>query len=100
MEEADGNPAYGQSCYESSMNTTGLPWSTIETCFTEEYLTVQTAAMKATPPHDYVPWCLVDGTLVENTNLIQKYICDAYTGVKPQSCTSLLQEETSVCYNT
>lgn len=91
MEEAEGNPSQGQSCYESTMgayNAT-LPWSTISTCATEEFTEVTTAAMNATPDHDYVPWCLVDGAVLENTNLLQKAICDAYTGTPPSSCSFL-----------
>lgn len=54
MEEAEGVPSYGQSCYESNMNTTALPWSVIEACSQdkEESDLVQTAAMKNTPAHD------------------------------------------------
>ena len=65
MEEAEGDTAQGQACYESSMNTTALPWSVIDACFTEEAATVQTAAKKATPSHDYVSWALVDGAVIE-----------------------------------
>ena len=36
--------------------------------------------------HVDVPWVLVDGVLLENTNLLQKAVCDAYTGTKPSSC--------------
>lgn len=91
MEEAEGNPTYGQSCYESTMgayNAT-IPWSTISACSVDEFSEVTTAAMNATPDHDYVPWCLVDGELLENTNLLQKAICDAYTGTPPSSCSIL-----------
>ena len=83
MEQAEGNPASGESCYTSTMNTTALPWSTVKACSTDEADYVQTAAMKATPTHDYVPWALVDDVLLERTNLLQKTICDAYTGKIP-----------------
>lgn len=86
MEEANGDPTKGESCYTSTMDTKALPWSTVATCAKEEESLVQTTAMKATPIHDYVPWVLVDGTLLENTNLLQKTICDAYTGQTPASC--------------
>eukprot|EP00598_Pedospumella_elongata_P014643 CAMPEP_0184986726 /NCGR_PEP_ID=MMETSP1098-20130426/17474_1 /TAXON_ID=89044 /ORGANISM="Spumella elongata, Strain CCAP 955/1" /LENGTH=69 /DNA_ID=CAMNT_0027511079 /DNA_START=35 /DNA_END=241 /DNA_ORIENTATION=+ len=68
------------------MNTTALPWSTIQKCTTTEADLVQTAAMKNTPAHDYVPWPLVNGVVLENSNLLQKAVCDAYTGVPPASC--------------
>jgi hypothetical protein len=51
MEEADGNPSQGQSCYEKTMNATALPWSTVASCVEDEYDLVQTAAMDATPKH-------------------------------------------------
>jgi hypothetical protein len=52
MEEAEGVPSAGQSCYESTMNTTALPWSVINDCASTESDAVQTQAMKATPSHD------------------------------------------------
>lgn len=36
--------------------------------------------------HDYVPWVLVDGVLLENTNSLLSAICKAYTGPPPASC--------------
>lgn len=99
MEEAEGNPSQGQSCYEKTMNATALPWSTIASCVEDEYDLVQTAAMDATPKHQYVPWVLVDGTLLENTYTLQKAICDAYTGTPPASCAHYLKAA-EPCYNT
>jgi hypothetical protein len=52
MEEAEGQPTAGQNCYETSMNTTALPWSVVNDCASNEADIVQTAAMKATPQHD------------------------------------------------
>lgn len=98
MEEADGNPTYANSCYTSTMNTTALPYSVVNDCYNNEYDTVMNAAMKATPAHDYVPWALVDGTILANSNLVQKAVCDAYTGTKPASCRNF-QDVVGVCYN-
>ena len=64
-------------------NATSIEWSTISDCAINNANTVQTAAMKATPDHDYVPWVLVNGNVVENSNALQKAICDAYTGSNP-----------------
>lgn len=86
MEEAEGDPTQAESCYNSSMNSTGIPWSTIDSCSNDESYLVQTTAMKATIPHDFVPWVTVDGEYLEHTSLLQKAICDAYTGTKPVSC--------------
>ena len=52
MEEEDGNPAKGESCFTNTMNSTGLSWNTVSTCASDEYDLVQNAAMKATPKHD------------------------------------------------
>ena len=52
MEQAEGNPLMAESCYASTMNTTALPYSVIETCTKEEADVVQAAAEKATPKHD------------------------------------------------
>jgi hypothetical protein len=41
MEEEDGNPAQGQACFESTMNTTALSWSTVDACLKDEYDLVQ-----------------------------------------------------------
>lgn len=55
--------------------------------------------MVATPDHDYVPWVLVDGTLLEYTNLLLPAICMAYEGPKPPSCTKAhgVRDSKSVC---
>ena len=90
MEKAMGNPAQGQSCFESSMGNSTLTWSTVNDCVNNESVKVQTAAAEATPSdHTYVPWCLVDGTLIKHEQLLQQYICDAYTGSKPASCSKM-----------
>jgi hypothetical protein len=61
----------------------------IDSCHTTEFNDVQMAAMKATPSHQYVPWVLINGNLLQNTKLLQKAICDAYSGTDvPSSCRS------------
>jgi hypothetical protein len=90
MEEEDGNFSKGESCYESTMNTTALSWNTVQTCFDEEYDLVMNAGMKATDPdHTYVPWVKVDNELLEYSSFLQKAVCDAYTGPAPESCKHL-----------
>ncbi len=96
----DGNPAYAQSCYESSMNTTALPWSTVAACYATEANDVQNAAASATPKHDYVPWVLVDHAVLEQQSLLQYSICKAYTGTPPASCRgSLASAPSGACFN-
>lgn len=92
MEEADGNPAKGQSCYTSSMANSTVSWSDVSTCVDKEFNTVTGAAAAATPKHDYVPWTLVDGELLSNTNMLNMAVCNAYTGTKPSSCRSFTIE--------
>lgn len=53
MEEAEGNPAKGQSCYESTMNSTAVSWSTIADCAANEEAAVQNEAMAATAPTNH-----------------------------------------------
>jgi hypothetical protein len=56
--------------------------------------------MSATPTnHQYVPWVLVNGVVVENTNDLLQTICNAYTGTPPASCKSRLADEPARCYN-
>ena len=87
MEEEDGNPSMGESCFNSSMNSTSLTWNTVESCYENEYDLVMNAGMKASDSdHTYVPWVKVDGELLEDTNQLQKAICEAYTGPPPTSC--------------
>lgn len=87
MEEEDGEFSKGEACFESTMNSTDLSWNTVETCFNDEYDLVMNAGMKATDPdHTYVPWVVVDNTLLEHSGLLQKAVCDAYTGPPPASC--------------
>ena len=98
MEQQEGNPASAEGCFSKTMANSGLSWSTVQACANTEAKVVQDAGAKATPKHDYVPWPLVNGVVLENTNLLQKTICDAYTGPKPTSC-KLLASEKSICLN-
>jgi hypothetical protein len=87
MEEHEGDPTFAEACYTSTLATSsGVSWDTILTCSSDEADEVQAAAALATPTHDYVPWVLVDGTLLEHTDLLQATICKDYTGPTPSSC--------------
>lgn len=100
FQKLEGNPAFAESCYQSTMNATALPWSTIQSCFDNEYSVVQGAAKDATPKHDYVPWVLVDHTVLEQSSLLQYAICKAYTGTPPASCNGMLSSPPKdVCFN-
>eukprot|EP01031_Cornospumella_fuschlensis_P036403 gene36403-44157_t len=86
METYEGNPSYASSCFSKTMANSGLAWSTVTECSAKEGSDVQNQGALATPKHDYVPWVLVDGTLLSNTNLLLQSICKAYTGPAPASC--------------
>lgn len=97
MEEEDGDFSKGEACFNSSMNSTALSWSTVDSCFNDEYDLVMNAGMKATDPdHSYVPWVTVDNTLLEHSGLLQKAVCDAYTGPPPTSCQRFETEAAAV----
>lgn len=90
MANAQGTPALGEKCYnDAGMVATGLAWSSVQECSVTESGAVQAAGKTATPAdHQYVPWVLVDGELLEDpdTTLLTS-ICSAYTGSpEPISC--------------
>lgn len=100
MEQNEGDPTKAQACYESTMDTTALPWATVQKCYDNDFNTVQYQAYLATVPlnHTYVPWVVVNNVLLNNQNLLQKAVCDAYTGPSPPSCKSLVEKETQLCF--
>jgi len=105
MEEAEGDPAQGQTCYQESMlnaNVTDIPWSAITNCAATQRIDMMTTGMKNTPEHQYVPHVEVSGEVLDNNNLLQKAVCDAYTGTPPESCRSLQtepEEKIQLCEN-
>jgi len=100
MEEAEGDPTKGATCYSQTMTNTTIPWTTINDCATQDFNTVQSAGAKATAPtdHTYVPWVLIDGELLDQDDTLLKQICDAYTGPAPKSCKRLMGEDQKRCY--
>lgn len=99
MELAEGDPSVSESCYNENLaESVGISWDVISTCASEESDDVQAEAALATPTHDYVPWILVDDTLLEHTNALVASICKAYTGPSPSSC-KFTNTEHSVCLN-
>jgi interferon, gamma-inducible protein 30 len=49
MELAEGDPTKGESCFSSTLASSGLTWQTVVECSEQEELDVQNAGMKATP---------------------------------------------------
>jgi len=94
MEEATGDPNAAPGCYAAHAVNSSIPYSAIADCATNQFNVVQTAAMKATPSdHQYVPWVLIDGEVLDNTNQLVTAICAAYTGPPPASCRKLTDNE-------
>lgn len=77
-----------EACYSSTLAKSGFAYSEVTDCASKEGQDVQNEGKKATDVtgHTYVPWVLVDGTLLDNTNLLLHTICADYTGPKPASC--------------
>lgn len=99
MEEADGDPTQGEDCFSKTLGDSKVTWSSVEACAKDDVAQMQAAAATATPEHDYVPWCLVNGEVLEHTELLTKKICDSYTGTAPKSCKRLSEPSTDVCWN-
>ena len=84
-----------ESCFTSTMASVALDYSEISACAVNEELDVQKVGKAATDltGHTYVPWVLVDGTLLDNTNLLLRTICAAYTGPTPASCPAVTADD-------
>lgn len=94
MELNEGAPSAAEPCFAKTLATTqtALTWSTVNTCAQTEASATQNEAMKATPTHDYVPWILVNNAVLDNSNLLTRAICQAYTGPQPASCKAFASE--------
>lgn len=100
MELNEGDPNAAPNCFATTMANSGLSYATVTDCAAKEANDVQAQGALATPTHDYVPWVLVDNTLLSNNNLLTAAICKAYTGPTPASCKKFAAKATAdVCYN-
>ncbi|XP_041059644.1 gamma-interferon-inducible lysosomal thiol reductase-like [Carcharodon carcharias] len=73
-----------------------VPWADIENCVTGNLgnkLMHQNAELTKAlnPPHEYVPWILVNGKHTEDledeaVNSLFNLVCSMYSGVKPKTC--------------
>jgi interferon, gamma-inducible protein 30 len=94
-------PKPAQGCAKSS----GLDWTTVDTCVTggEGKKLIAANANRTdnlNPPHQYVPWLTVNGTLVADPPTggpsqadVVSAICAAYTGKAPACCSAEALEE-------
>jgi interferon gamma-inducible protein 30 len=99
MELNEGDPTAAPNCFATTMAKSGLSYTTVTECAANEASAVQNQGALATPSHDYVPWVLVNGSLLSNNNLLTPAICKAYTGPTPASCKKLVKKEADVCFN-
>jgi Gamma interferon inducible lysosomal thiol reductase (GILT) len=99
LEINGGASAKAESCYTSTMGASSLKYADVTTCVNNEAADVQAASAKATPVHQYTPWALVGGQLLEHTNLLVPAICAAYTGPAPASCKNLYARSDEKCMN-
>jgi len=87
MEKAEGDPSAAEACFESNMKGSSLSFDVVSACAQNEASDVQAAAAKATPSHDFVPWCVVNGKALQHPDqMLTRSVCNAYKGPKPSAC--------------
>ncbi|KAI3829975.1 hypothetical protein L1987_04107 [Smallanthus sonchifolius] len=87
----EGKYTEWESCFEI-LNLDPKPVADCYSSGVGHELEVQYAdeTMALEPPHDYVPWVVVDGQpLYDNYTDFISYICKAYKGYNPQACLGL-----------
>lgn len=87
MESSDTPVTAAEACAAQ----TKLDYSTIAACaMSDQGNKLEHEMAQATeslqPPHKYVPWVVVEGKQLEDTDTLLQTVCDAYTGTKPASC--------------
>merc|ERR1719240_2403706 len=85
--EEKGHPAKAEESYKNTLGkSSAVTWANIIDCYKNEANLVQKAAAEATPPHQYTSWIVVNHEHLSDGNALLHSICEAYDGVKPQSC--------------
>jgi len=96
---------YGESCTNSVGSS--VAWSELLQCTKswegeELMLAIAQKTNSLNPPHQYVPWPVVDGEMNDTiyqwcSSYMLQYICQRYTGTpKPAACQSMTEEQR--CY--
>lgn len=87
--EEKGHPVKAEDSFKSTLGKSSkLTWVEVIDCYKNEADAVQQASAAATPPHQYTAWIVVNHEHLEDGNALESAICNAYEGVKPQSCAS------------
>eukprot|EP01061_Rhynchopus_euleeides_P028761 TRINITY_DN468_c0_g1_i1.p1 TRINITY_DN468_c0_g1~~TRINITY_DN468_c0_g1_i1.p1 ORF type:complete len:253 (+),score=110.41 TRINITY_DN468_c0_g1_i1:56-760(+) len=86
---------YLEKSASSCASIYGIDYSKVQACATgAQATTLLQAAARTTAiipgGHPGVPYIIVNGSPVSNTNQLLKIVCAAYTGPKPAGCTSVL----------
>jgi len=81
LESHEGNPSFAASCFESTLaKNASFTWADdiLTGCAKDpaRALAVQSAGAAATPKHDYVPWVLLQGKVLDNPDPLQELICE------------------------
>lgn len=85
--EEKGHPVKAEESFKKTLGkSSAITWATVIDCYKNEANAVQKAAAEATPSHQYTAWIIVNNRHIEDGNALLYSICEAYEGVKPQSC--------------
>lgn len=87
----EGDHDASNSSASACAQLAGLDWSVIETCVSSaEGVDATVANAQATLSLGNgklgVPWVLINGEQVEDTDTLLSAVCEAYNGVKPAAC--------------
>lgn len=77
---------------EQCAHDAGLDWKEIDTCYNGPigHQCDLQAGAETPADHQYVPWVVVDGTQLQNTNALMYQVCQDYKGAnKPAACNNL-----------
>ena len=76
--------------------TAKLDYSKLSACVNDptQSAALQKAFSKLTPSdHQWVPWVVVDGKLLNDEDKLLKQVCKVYKGKKPKACKKALAED-------
>lgn len=85
--EASYEGAVAEQLAQSCASSNGLSFTDLKTCYDGDAgnIALREQAM-ATPAHPGVPYILVDGKVLDDTNALLHSVCSAYKGPAPTGC--------------